>query len=55
MTFLLGGPRLQMSYGVLDDTTIVMTMGDAATLQRLADEGSEVAQTLLTRTISDTE
>jgi len=35
--------------------TIASEMGDAATLQRLADEGSEVAQTLLTRTISDTE
>jgi hypothetical protein len=34
---------------------ITSEMGDAATLQRLADEGSEVAQTLLTRTISDAE
>jgi hypothetical protein len=35
--------------------TIASETGDAATLQRLADEGSEVAQMLLTRTISDTE
>jgi hypothetical protein len=35
--------------------TIALDMGDSATLQRLADEGSEVAQKMLTRTISDTE
>jgi hypothetical protein len=34
---------------------IASEMGDAVALQQLADEGSEVAQTLLTRTISDTE
>jgi hypothetical protein len=34
---------------------IASEMGDAVTLQRLADEGSEIAQTLLARTISDTE
>jgi hypothetical protein len=35
--------------------TVASERGDAATLQRLAEEGSEVAETLLSRTISDTE
>lgn len=33
MAMLMGGPRLQVSAGVLDDTTLVMAMGDAASLK----------------------
>jgi len=33
MTMMLGGPNFQMSYGLLNDTTIVMTVGDANVLK----------------------
>lgn len=33
MTMMLGSPRFQISYGALDDTTIVMAVGDAEGLK----------------------
>ncbi|MDP2875909.1 MAG: hypothetical protein Q8O00_06980, partial [Holophaga sp.] len=33
MTMMLGGPNFQMSYGLLDNTTLAMTVGDANVLK----------------------